>query len=192
MLHLRGRWTVALPARRCTMRGPSNSTIARGRNLSTTTTDTAPATTDADAKLSLWTKLAYGVGAIAYGVKDNGFSFFLLIFYSQVIGVDARLVGLAMTIALIVDAIADPIVGYWSDNLRSRWGRRHPFMYAAAIPVAATYYLLWRRRSDGPKRRCSGTCSPRGLDPDVRRPSTRSPAPRSRRSSPTATTSARR
>lgn len=92
---------------------------------------------------SVWTKLAYGFGSVAFGVKDNGFNYFLLIFYSQVIGVDARLVGLAITIALVVDALSDPVVGYWSDNLRSRWGRRHPFMYASAAPVAASYFLLW-------------------------------------------------
>ena len=92
---------------------------------------------------SLWTKVAYGFGSVAYGVKDNGFNYFLLLFYSQVVGLDARLVGLAITTALVLDAISDPIVGYWSDNLRSRWGRRHPFMYASAVPVAATYFLLW-------------------------------------------------
>jgi Na+/melibiose symporter-like transporter len=92
---------------------------------------------------SVWTKLAYGLGAIAPGVKDNGLSYFLLIFYSQVIGVDARLVGLAITASLIFDAFIDPIVGYWSDNLRSRWGRRHPFMYAAAIPIAGCFFMLW-------------------------------------------------
>ncbi|WP_293679079.1 MFS transporter, partial [uncultured Phenylobacterium sp.] len=75
-----------------------------------------------------------------WGMQVN---YFLLIFYSQVIGLDARLVGLAITTALIFDAITDPIIGYWSDNLRSRWGRRHPFMYAAAVPVAASYFLLW-------------------------------------------------
>jgi GPH family glycoside/pentoside/hexuronide:cation symporter len=92
---------------------------------------------------SLWTKFAYGFGSVAYGVKDNGFSYFLLIFYSQVVGVDARLVGLAITAALVIDAISDPIVGYWSDNFRSHWGRRHPFMYASAAPVAACYFLIW-------------------------------------------------
>ena len=35
---------------------------------------------------SLWTKFAYGFGSVAYGVKDNGFNYFLLIFYSQVLG----------------------------------------------------------------------------------------------------------
>jgi Na+/melibiose symporter-like transporter len=92
---------------------------------------------------SLRTKIAYGLGSAAFGIKDQGFGFFLLIFYSQVIGVDARLVGLALTIALVVDAISDPIVGYLSDNFRSRWGRRHLFMYASAVPVAISYFLLW-------------------------------------------------
>ncbi|MEP3227162.1 MAG: MFS transporter [Parasphingorhabdus sp.] len=96
-----------------------------------------------DAKPSLWTKLAYGFGSVAYGIKDGGFQYFLLIFYAQVIGLNAQLVGLAILIALVADAISDPIVGYWSDNFRSRWGRRHPFMYAAAIPVAVSYYFLW-------------------------------------------------
>ncbi len=92
---------------------------------------------------SLATKLAFGSGAIAYGVKNNGFDYFLLIFYSQVMGVDAALVGLALLIALMVDALSDPLVGYWSDNTHSRWGRRHPFMYAAALPVAVSYFFLW-------------------------------------------------
>lgn len=91
----------------------------------------------------LATRIAYGVGAGAYGIKDGGFSYFLLLFYSQVIGLDARLVGLAITLSLLLDALLDPVIGYWSDNLRSRWGRRHPFMYASALPVAATYFLIW-------------------------------------------------
>ena len=95
------------------------------------------------APTSIWTRLAYGLGAGAIGVKDNGFSFFLLMFYSQVVGLDARLVGLALTVALVVDAFVDPILGYWSDNIRSRWGRRHPFMYASVIPFAGLYFLLW-------------------------------------------------
>jgi Na+/melibiose symporter-like transporter len=93
--------------------------------------------------LSLGTKAAYGFGSVAYGVNSSGFDYFLLLFYSQVIGLDARLVGMAIIIALVIDAISDPMVGYWSDNLRSRWGRRHPFMLLAALPVALSYFLLW-------------------------------------------------
>ena len=94
-------------------------------------------------KPSLWTKLAYGFGTVAYGTKDAGLKYFLLLFYSQVVGMDSRLVSLAILVALVFDAISDPIVGYWSDNFRSRWGRRHPFMYAAALPVAVSYYFIW-------------------------------------------------
>lgn len=89
------------------------------------------------------TRLAFGFGAVAPGVAAGGFEFFLLIYYTQVVGLDARLVGLAILIALICDAISDPIVGYWSDNFHSRWGRRHPMMYASALPVAVGFFLLW-------------------------------------------------
>ena len=88
-------------------------------------------------------KVAYGSGSIAFGVNSNGFDYFFLIFYSQVMGVSAYLVSLALMISLIVDALSDPLIGYLSDNTRSRWGRRHPFMYAAALPAAIAYYFIW-------------------------------------------------
>lgn len=88
-------------------------------------------------------KFFYGFGSVAYGVKDNGFSVFLLIYYNQVLGLPAGLVGFAAMLALFVDAFVDPLVGYWSDNLRTRWGRRHPLMYASAIPVGVSFALLW-------------------------------------------------
>lgn len=94
-------------------------------------------------RLKLGTKLAYGFGSAAFGIKDAGLQIFLLLFYTQIVGLPAPMVGLALTIALVVDAISDPVVGYWSDNFRSKWGRRHPFMYASAIPVAVCFYLLW-------------------------------------------------
>ncbi|HAL41752.1 MAG TPA: sugar transporter, partial [Gammaproteobacteria bacterium] len=93
--------------------------------------------------MPVWSKVAYGFGSVAYGVKDNGFNYFFLIFYSQVMGVDAYLVALALMIAMGVDALSDPLIGYFSDNTRSRWGRRHPYMYFAAIPVSIAYYLMW-------------------------------------------------
>lgn len=88
-------------------------------------------------------KAAFGFGAVAYGIKNHGFDYLLLLFYGTVVGLEPGLVGLALLIALCIDALSDPLVGYWSDNFRSRWGRRHPFMYAAAIPVAMSYFLLW-------------------------------------------------
>src|ERR1700755_3551653 len=88
----------------------------------------------------LGTKVVYGLGSIAFGIKDGGFQVFLLFFYNQVLGLPATLVGLAAAIAIVADAVIDPIIGQASDNWRSRIGRRHPFMYAAAIPVAVLFY----------------------------------------------------
>lgn len=95
-------------------------------------------------KVGLTTKLYYGLGSVAYGVKDNGFSSFLLLFYNQVLGLPAPWVGAAIGIALVVDSLLDPIVGQISDTWRSSWGRRHPFMYFAAVPAALAFYFLWR------------------------------------------------
>ena len=87
--------------------------------------------------------LAYGFGAAAYGVKDLCFSTFLLLFYNQVIGLPSAEVGFAIMCALLLDAVIDPAIGFLSDRTRSRWGRRHPWMYASAVPIAAGWLLLW-------------------------------------------------
>ena len=94
-------------------------------------------------KLGFATKLLYGFGSIGYGVKDVAFRSFLLLYYNQVIGIRAELVSFAILVALCVDAISDPIVGQWSDTLRTRWGRRHPFMFLSAIPASASLLFLF-------------------------------------------------
>ena len=95
------------------------------------------------AMTSVRTKIFYGLGSVAFGVKDNGFQTILLPFYNLVMHVPPQLVGLALAVAMICDAVVDPIVGNFSDHLRTRWGRRHPLMYASAVPVAVSYLLLW-------------------------------------------------
>ena len=77
---------------------------------------------------SLRTKIVYGLGSVAFGVKDNGFQTILLLFYNQVVHLPGIQVGLAVSIALMIDAFIDPVVGHFSDNLRTRWGRRHPLI----------------------------------------------------------------
>jgi glycoside/pentoside/hexuronide:cation symporter, GPH family len=67
----------------------------------------------------------------------------LMLFFNQVVGLPAAWVGAAIMVTLIVDAICDPLIGEWSDHTRSRWGRRHPFMYASAVPAAAAFYFLF-------------------------------------------------
>lgn len=88
-------------------------------------------------------KPIHGFGAVAFGVKDTGFSFFLLLFYNQVLGMDAGLVSLALLIALLVDAVVDPILGNLSDRTYTKWGRRLPWLYVAPIPLAFAWVLMW-------------------------------------------------
>ena len=85
------------------------------------------------AGVSLYTKTAFGVGQIAEGVKNTAFSYFLLFFYHQVLGLSGTLTGLALFIATAFDALTDPLAGSFSDRFRHRFGRRHPFMYASAM-----------------------------------------------------------
>jgi Na+/melibiose symporter-like transporter len=94
-------------------------------------------------KLTVWQKAMFGIGSAAFGVKDGGFNVFLLLFYNQIVGISATKVSLAIAIAIVVDAFVDPFIGVASDRWRSRLGRRHPFMFASAIPVAVLYFLLW-------------------------------------------------
>lgn len=95
------------------------------------------------ARVPLRTKLAYGVGAVAYGIKDNGYSVFLLLFYNQVVGLPADQVGLVIGLALIFDAMIDPLIGHFSDRTHTRWGRRHPWLYGSALPIALSWMMLW-------------------------------------------------
>jgi len=98
--------------------------------------------------VTLLTKMFYGLGSVAFGIKDNGYRVFLLLFYNQVVGLDPLKVAFAISLALIIDCVIDPIVGELSDNLSSRWGRRHPLMYASALPVALSFLLLWNPPMD--------------------------------------------
>jgi GPH family glycoside/pentoside/hexuronide:cation symporter len=100
-------------------------------------------------KLSLKTSAIYGLGTVAFGVKDHGFNVLLMLFYNQVLGLPASWVGMAIMIAMVFDALFDPLLGQYSDNVRTRWGRRHPFMYAAILPVAISYLFLWMPPSLG-------------------------------------------
>lgn len=102
-------------------------------------------------RLTLSTNLFYGVGSVAFGVHQVALTSLLLLFFNQVIGIPAAWVGAAMMITLIFDAICDPVIGEWSDHMRSRWGRRHPFMYASSIPAAAAFYLLFNPPIGWPK-----------------------------------------
>jgi glycoside/pentoside/hexuronide:cation symporter, GPH family len=97
-------------------------------------------------------KLGFGVGQIAEGVKASLFNFFLLFYYNQIMGVPATLTAIILGIAVLFDGIADPIIGYLSDRTRTRLGRRHPWIIASAVPTGASLVMLF--------------CPPVGMSPN--------------------------
>ncbi|MEW4468158.1 MFS transporter [Parasphingorhabdus sp. JC815] len=99
--------------------------------------------TELSEKLPLRTKVLYGFGSAAYGIKDNGFAVFLLYYYNQVVGMRADVVSLAIAIALFVDAMVDPLIGQMTDRTRTSIGRRHPWLYGSAVPIAIAWLFLW-------------------------------------------------
>lgn len=126
---------------------PAPATIERARSggmpdLQAATPPSTAATTREE-RLGLGTRLAYGLGQTAVGFKTRAFDSFLFFYYSQVVGLSGTLVGLAIFLALCADALADPLVGAVSDNWRSRLGRRHPFLYGGAAPLALAFYLTF-------------------------------------------------
>lgn len=95
-------------------------------------------------------KLAYGTGEMAKGVEDAATNLFVLFFFSQVLGLPGWVVGAAMGLALVIDAVTDPLMGSWSDGFHHRWGRRHPFLLASALPVGLSFALLFSPPALGP------------------------------------------
>ena len=88
-------------------------------------------------------RMSFGASGAQGGIISNGVGYFLLLYYSQVLGLDPALAGLAMMISMIVDAISDPLIGRWSDVFSHKLGRRHPFLFASVLPIPILYFLLW-------------------------------------------------
>jgi glycoside/pentoside/hexuronide:cation symporter, GPH family len=107
-------------------------------------TDSAPADIRSAQKLNFFTKLAYGAGDMSGGITANLQAWSLLIFLTNVAGLNPALAGQVLLIGKVWDAVNDPAVGVLSDRTHSpRWGRRHPWMLYGAIPLGLSFCLMW-------------------------------------------------
>ncbi len=89
------------------------------------------------------TKIFYGIGGGVYSIKEAAYTIFILLFYTQVLGLSGTVTGLVIAISLLWDGISDPLIGSWSDRLHSRYGRRHPFMVYSTPPIAIGFIGLF-------------------------------------------------
>jgi Na+/melibiose symporter-like transporter len=97
----------------------------------------------ASMRIPLADKLIYGVGQLGEGLQGSAALSLLLFFYSQVVGLNAAIVGTGIMLTGLLNGTVDAFIGSWSDVTRSRWGRRHPYLYFSPIPAAISMVLLF-------------------------------------------------
>jgi GPH family glycoside/pentoside/hexuronide:cation symporter len=101
------------------------------------------------ASLPLVDKLLYGVASLGNSALFWSQSLWLVFFYSGAEGsgvperLPVALVGVALGVGRFIEIFDDPIIGWWSDRTRSRWGRRIPFLLLGTPLVAVGFWLIW-------------------------------------------------
>ncbi len=121
-------------------------------NLSFNVADTMPSPMDASAppppssksgRLPWSTVIAYGFGGLVPVALFNIAGQLIGLIGNIGLGLSAFWLGVILIIPRLWDAIADPLVGHLSDNLRTRWGRRRPFLLGGGIAVAVSFVCMW-------------------------------------------------
>jgi GPH family glycoside/pentoside/hexuronide:cation symporter len=86
---------------------------------------------------------AFGVGGIIPIALFNIAGQLMALIGNIGLGLSAFWLGVIMIIPRLWDAISDPLMGHLSDNTRSRWGRRRPYLLIGGIAVAVSFVLMW-------------------------------------------------
>lgn len=104
---------------------------------------TAHFTTAPEDRIPIQQKSAYAVGMFVNNLQAAALPAMVVIL-NLVLGMDPVLVGFIAFVPRIFDAISDPMMGYISDNTRSKWGRRRPYIFAGALLAGLIYALMWQ------------------------------------------------
>jgi len=88
-------------------------------------------------------KVVYGLGAFVNNLLAGAIGGMVIVL-NLGLGMNPALVGLASALPRLTDAITDPLMGFISDNTRSRWGRRRPYIFGGAIAAGIIFALLWQ------------------------------------------------
>ncbi|MDH3401925.1 MAG: MFS transporter [Chromatiales bacterium] len=94
-------------------------------------------------RIPIHQKLIYGLGAFVNNLLAAAIGGMVIVL-NLGLGMNPALVGLASALPRLTDAFTDPLMGYISDNTRTRWGRRRPYIFVGAIAVGIIYALLWQ------------------------------------------------
>ena len=94
-------------------------------------------------KLSLGQKIGYGVGDTGINFWFNAGVAFMLVFYTDGLGLSPVTAGSILFVARAVDAITDPLMGWITDRTQTKMGKFRPFILAGAIPMAVMGVLTF-------------------------------------------------
>jgi GPH family glycoside/pentoside/hexuronide:cation symporter len=95
-------------------------------------------------KLSFGNKLRFGVGDFGSSVITAVIQFYMLFYYTDVVGINPALAGTAMLIGKLTwDMVNDGLFGYIIDKTKSKWGRRRPYLMFGSIPMALSFWALF-------------------------------------------------
>ena len=94
-------------------------------------------------RLTLKTRIGYGIGDIAICLYWSGVGLYLLYFYTDVVGISGSLAGLIYFIGMAWDAATDPFMGYIAERTRTKWGVYRPYLLFGNVPLALSFVLLF-------------------------------------------------
>ncbi|MCY7397490.1 MAG: glycoside-pentoside-hexuronide (GPH):cation symporter [Sphingomonas bacterium] len=99
--------------------------------------------TETTTRLPLAQRLGYGIGDFGFNLFFTTASLYLLFYYTDVLGLPASTAGWVFAVALIWDALFDPVMGYIANRTRTRWGRYRPYLLFGGLPLAASWALMF-------------------------------------------------
>ena len=102
-----------------------------------------PEVNGSDEKLSLVEKIGYGLGDTASNILYQAWSFFLMIFYTDVFGIDAKVASFMFLITRVWDMVNDPIMGMLADRTHTRWGKFRPYLLWMAVPYGILAFAMF-------------------------------------------------
>ncbi len=94
-------------------------------------------------KLALWQKILYSGGSLGTALSLVAFNTYIQFYYVDKLGLGAEWFGIGWLIYGAWNAVNDPLAGFLSDNTKTRWGRRIPWIAGSFIPLGIAFYFLW-------------------------------------------------
>ncbi|AUX69478.1 hypothetical protein CHX26_08230 [Porphyrobacter sp. HT-58-2] len=94
-------------------------------------------------RVDQWQAAAYGSGDLGFNLYWTTVSLYILYYYTDVLGIPATAAGLVFLLAMLWDAVTDPVMGIIAQRTRTRWGSYRPFIAAGAVPLCLSMMLLF-------------------------------------------------